>query len=31
MAEVGPSTASVHLARLKEQRLVKVLAQGKHE
>lgn len=27
---VSPSTASVHLARLKEQRLVKVLAQGKH-
>jgi DNA-binding transcriptional ArsR family regulator len=30
VAEVRPSTASVHLARLKEQRLVKVLAQGKH-
>jgi DNA-binding transcriptional ArsR family regulator len=30
VAEVGPSTASVHLARLKKQRLVKVLAQGKH-
>ena len=30
LAEIGPSTASVHLARLKELRLVKVLAQGKH-
>jgi DNA-binding transcriptional ArsR family regulator len=30
VAGVSPSTASVHLARLKEQRLVKVLAQGKH-
>jgi len=30
VAEVSPSTASVHLARLKEQRLVKVLRQGKH-
>jgi DNA-binding transcriptional ArsR family regulator len=30
VAEVSPSTASVHLARLKEQRLVRVLAQGKH-
>lgn len=30
VAEVSPSTASVHLARLKEQRLVKVLHQGKH-
>ena len=30
VAEVSPSTASVHLARLKQQRLVKVLAQGKH-
>jgi DNA-binding transcriptional ArsR family regulator len=30
VAEVGPSTASVHLARLKDQRLVKVLHQGKH-
>jgi DNA-binding transcriptional ArsR family regulator len=30
VAEVSPSTASVHLARLREQRLVKVLAQGKH-
>jgi DNA-binding transcriptional ArsR family regulator len=30
VAEVSPSTASVHLARLKEQRLVNVLAQGKH-
>src|SRR5580658_1013853 len=30
VAEVSPSTASVHLARLKERRLVKVLSQGKH-
>lgn len=30
VAEVSPSTASVHLARLKEQHLVNVLAQGKH-
>ena len=30
VGEVSPSTASVHLARLKEQRLVKVLRQGKH-
>ena len=30
VAEVSPSTASVHLARLKDQRLVKVLRQGKH-
>ena len=30
VAEVGPSTASIHLARLKEQQLVSVLAQGKH-
>jgi DNA-binding transcriptional ArsR family regulator len=30
VAEVTPSTASVHLQRLKEERLVKVLAQGKH-
>ena len=30
MAGVSPSTASVHLARLAEQGLVKVLAQGKH-
>jgi DNA-binding transcriptional ArsR family regulator len=30
VANVSPSTASVHLQRLKEQRLVKVLAQGKH-
>jgi DNA-binding transcriptional ArsR family regulator len=30
VAEVAPSTASVHLQRLKTQRLVKVLAQGKH-
>jgi DNA-binding transcriptional ArsR family regulator len=29
-AEVTPSTASVHLQRLKTQRLVKVSAQGKH-
>lgn len=30
VGEVSPSTASVHLSRLKEQRLVKVLSQGKH-
>jgi hypothetical protein len=30
VAGVSPSTASVHLARLGEQRLVKTLAQGKH-
>jgi len=30
IAEVSPSTASVHLTRLKDQELVKVLAQGKH-
>jgi DNA-binding transcriptional ArsR family regulator len=30
VAEVTPSTASVHLQRLRRQRLVKVLAQGKH-
>jgi DNA-binding transcriptional ArsR family regulator len=30
VAEVTPSTASVHLHRLKTQRLIKVLAQGKH-
>jgi DNA-binding transcriptional ArsR family regulator len=30
VAEVTPSTASVHLQRLKAQRLVKVSAQGKH-
>jgi DNA-binding transcriptional ArsR family regulator len=30
VAEVTPSTASVHLQRLTTQRLVKVLAQGKH-
>jgi DNA-binding transcriptional ArsR family regulator len=30
VAEVSPSTASVHLSKLKEQRLVTVLAQGKH-
>ena len=30
IAEVTPSTASVHLQRLKGQKLVKVLAQGKH-
>src|ERR1700686_4064918 len=30
VAEVTPSTASVHLQRLKTRRLVKVFAQGKH-
>ncbi len=30
IAEVSPSTASVHLTRLRDQGLVKVLAQGKH-
>ena len=30
VAEISPSTASVHLARLKEQQLVHVVAQGKH-
>jgi DNA-binding transcriptional ArsR family regulator len=30
VADVMPSTASVHLQRLKAQRLVKVFAQGKH-
>jgi DNA-binding transcriptional ArsR family regulator len=30
VAGISPSTASVHLARLRQQRLVKVLAQGKH-
>jgi DNA-binding transcriptional ArsR family regulator len=30
VAGVSPSTASAHLARLKDRRLVKVLAQGKH-
>lgn len=30
VAEVSPSTASVHLGKLKEQQLVQVLAQGKH-
>src|SRR6202161_4457931 len=30
VAEVSPSTASDHLARLRQQRLVAVLAQGKH-
>jgi len=30
VAEVSPSTASVHLNRLAAERLVKVLAQGKH-
>jgi DNA-binding transcriptional ArsR family regulator len=30
VAEVTPSTASAHLARLKDERLVKILAQGKH-
>lgn len=30
VAEVSPSTASAHLSRLKTERLVKVLVQGKH-
>ena len=30
VAEVSPSTASAHLNRLKDQRLVKLFAQGKH-
>ncbi|MFC4297579.1 winged helix-turn-helix domain-containing protein [Castellaniella hirudinis] len=30
IAEVGASTASAHLAKLKEQNLVEVLAQGRH-
>jgi DNA-binding transcriptional ArsR family regulator len=30
VAEVSPSTASVHLARLKEQQLVQAAAQGRH-
>ncbi len=30
VADVNPSTASVHLQRLKTERLVKVFAQGKH-
>jgi len=30
VGEVSPSTASVHLARLREYRLLEVLAQGKH-
>ena len=30
VAEVSPSTASAHLARLKEDQLVQLLAQGKH-
>src|SRR5258707_1398049 len=30
VADVSPSTASVHLNRLKSERLVKVLIQGKH-
>jgi DNA-binding transcriptional ArsR family regulator len=30
VADVSPSTASVHLNRLKRERLVKVLVQGKH-
>lgn len=30
VADVTPSTASVHLARLKQQQLVKVVSQGKH-
>ncbi|MGB6691675.1 MAG: ArsR family transcriptional regulator, partial [Terracidiphilus sp.] len=30
VAEVTPSTASVHLHRLKEENLVQVLVQGRH-
>src|SRR5437667_9761376 len=30
VAEVSPSTASVHLQRLKAQKLVKAVPQGKH-
>jgi DNA-binding transcriptional ArsR family regulator len=30
VAQVSPSTASVHLAKLKEQNLVQLVAQGKH-
>src|SRR5690348_10805851 len=30
IAQVSPSTASIHLARLAKQQLVRVLAQGKH-
>ena len=30
VAEVSPSTASIHLSRLKQEKLVRVLAQGKH-
>lgn len=30
IAEVSPSTASIHLGRLEKQRLVRVVAQGKH-
>jgi len=30
VAEVSPSTASVHLSRLKTERLIKVFVQGKH-
>jgi DNA-binding transcriptional ArsR family regulator len=30
VAEVSPSTASVHLSRLKEEKLIKVVVQGKH-
>ncbi len=30
VADVTPSTASVHLARLRDERLVKILARGKH-
>jgi DNA-binding transcriptional ArsR family regulator len=30
VAEVSPSTASVHLTRLKNERLIKLLVQGKH-
>src|ERR1700743_1539461 len=30
IAEIGPSTASVHLGRLAEEKLVRVIRQGKH-
>ncbi|MGB6871309.1 MAG: helix-turn-helix transcriptional regulator, partial [Acidobacteriaceae bacterium] len=30
LADVSPSTASVHLSRLKAERLVRVAAQGRH-
>src|SRR5271166_1789964 len=30
VAEVSPSTASVHLSRLKDENLINVLVQGKH-